>query len=259
MAQRTRRRALGLALALVLAFPLAGFAAEDDDAPAEDSNPAAKKERSAKPDEAESYSDEESEGEEGGAEGEAIDWEITHRGLYLLANGSYDFMVNRSDLESRAEDAAGITSANSNTDDSWGYGGRIGWRIIDRLAVEGQFQMLNRVEIHSHVPGGSDLRSRATFMTAMGNAKAYLLTERIQPYALAGLGYGYAELRPPGGGTKDRDDGFAAQFGAGTDFYVTDNLGVMTEVAYVLPTGDIDDYDYVALYFGVLLRFYGSP
>jgi opacity protein-like surface antigen len=170
-------------------------------------------------------------------------------------------MTSESDLESKAQHAAGLggEAVNSHVDDSWGYGGRIGWRVVDRLALEGQVQVLNSIEIHNHVQSnGNNRRSKATFMTAMGNAKGYLLTDRIQPYAMAGIGYGYAVLDPPGGSTRDRDEGFAAQFGVRSDFYVTENIGLMGEVAYVLPTGDIEDYDYVALLFGFMLRFYGN-
>jgi opacity protein-like surface antigen len=245
MSQCTRARglALWLTLLLALAAPLASSAAEDEDEAAEEqAEPAA----------------EEDEGEEADA-GEETDWDVTHRGFYLIASGSYAFMVDRSELESKAEDAQNTGPANSNTDDSWGYGGRLGWRFFDRLAIEGQFQMLNSIEIHSHQDSnGDNRRAKATFMTAMANAKGYLLTERIQPYAMAGVGYGYAELRPSGNNRDDRDQGFAAQFGVGTDFYATDNLGVMTEVAYTLPTGDIDAYDNVAILFGVMLRFYGE-
>ena len=248
MSQRTRRPglALGLALSLAMATPLAISAAEDEDAAAEE-----------QADEEEPGAEE----DEGEAEGgEEIDWEVTHRGLYLIGSGSYAFMVNRSDLESKAEDASDTGPANSNTDDSWGYGGRLGWRVFDRLAIEGQFQMLNSIEIHSHQESnGDNRRSKATFMTAMLNAKGYLLTQRIQPYAMAGVGYGYGVLRPSGDATDDRDQGFAAQFGVGSDLYVTDNLGLMTEVAYTLPTGDIEDYDNVAILFGLMLRFYGDP
>ncbi|HEX5066984.1 MAG TPA: outer membrane beta-barrel protein [Myxococcota bacterium] len=262
MSQRARTRGLALALTLLvaLALPLVSRAADDDEAAeeqAEEAEPAAKKEPAAKAKE-ESYSDEESEDEgEAAGEGDEHDWSVTHRGFYLLANGSYNFMVDQSGLESKAEHAGNFDSDNSNTDDSWGYGGRLGWRFFDRLAVEGQFQNLNSIEIHQHA-NGRNRRSKATFMTAMANAKGYLLTDRIQPYGLVGVGYGYGILRPPGGGTNDRDQGFAAQFGVGSDFYLTENLGVMTEATYVLPTGSIDDYDYVALYFGVLLRFYAG-
>jgi len=264
MSQRARTRGLALALTLLvtLALPLVSRAADDDDddeaaeEQAEEAKPPAKKEPAAKSKE-ESYSDESDDEGEAAEEGDEHDWTVTHRGFYVLANGSYNFMVDQSGLEDKAEHAGNFNSNNSNTDDSWGYGGRLGWRFFDRLAVEGQFNNLNSIEIHQHVNGGNR-RSKATFMTAMANAKGYLLTDRIQPYGLVGVGYGYGILRPPGGGTNDRDQGFAAQFGVGSDFYLTENLGVMTEATYVLPTGAIDDYDYVALYFGVLLRFYGG-
>ena len=255
---RTRGLALYLTLLLALALPIASPAAEDEETAAEEQAEEAKPAATEEPAEAEETADTEDEADEA-EDGEEIDWDVTHRGFYLIANGSYAFMVNRDDLEHKAEKASNTGPANSNTDDSWGYGGRVGWRVFDRLAIEGQFQMLNSIEVHSHQESnGRDRRSKATFMTAMANAKGYLLTQRFQPYAMAGAGYGYAELRPSGNNRNQRDDGFAAQFGVGSDFYVTDNLGLMTEVAYVLPTDDLEGYDNVALLFGFMLRFYGD-
>ena len=40
--------------------------------------------------------------------------------------------------------------------------------------------------------------------------------------------------------------------------YVTDDVGLMTEVSYTMPTGDIDEYDNVAILFGLMFRFHGN-
>jgi len=255
MSQRTRMRrfAVWLALALALWLPLAAAAAESDDSDDDekadvhsaDTGHAAK-------------SDAKDADEEGEAE-KTTDWTITHKGLYLIGQGSYSFMTADSDLEDKARDAAKLGQSNGHVEDSWGYGGRIGYRFLDWLAVEAQARVLNsiKIKLHDQATGG-DLRSKATFFTAMANGKGYLLTERFQPYVLVGAGYGYAILNPPGDADKDRSSGFVAQFGAGLDYYVTDNLGLMTEVSYMWPSGGVSDYDNVSITFGAMLRFYGE-
>ena len=43
--------------------------------------------------------------------------------------------------------------------------------------------------------------------------------------------------------------------GGGLDTYVTENIVVALDVTYVLPFGDLDDYDYFSLGLGVAYRF----
>jgi opacity protein-like surface antigen len=257
MSQRTRMRRLAvwLALALALWLPLAAAAADRDDA--DDDEQADVKKADEPP--AKSHGKQADDEEEGEA-AKKTDWSITHRGLYLIGQGSYSFMTADSDLEDKARDAAEIVGAtNGHVEDSWGYGGRIGYRFLDWLAVEAQAEVLNSIKIKLHDQAdGTDSRSKATFFTAMANAKGYLMTERFQPYILGGAGYGYAVLNPPGDASKDRSSGFVAQFGVGADYYVTDNLGLMTEVSYVWPAGGVNDYDNVTISFGAMLRFYGE-
>jgi opacity protein-like surface antigen len=259
MSQRTRMRRLAvwLALALALWLPLAAAAADSDDSDDDEQADVKKADEPPAKSHAKQADEEEEEGEAGKA---AADWSITHKGLYLIGQGSYSFMTADSDLEDKARDATEIVGGtNGHVDGSWGYGGRIGYRFLDWLAVEAQARVLNsiKIKLHDQATGG-DLRSKATFFTAMANGKGYLLTDRFQPYILGGAGYGYAELNPPGDANKDRSSGFVAQFGVGADYYVTDNLGLMTEVSYMWPTGGVSDYDNVSITFGAMLRFYGE-
>ena len=53
----------------------------------------------------------------------------------------------------------------------------------------------------------------------------------------------------------DRGGGFAARFGGGIDFYVTRNIMVTAEVAYVLPTGQLDDLDQLQIGGALQYRF----
>ena len=117
MSLRTRTRWLAalLGIGVALALPV-GASAQDEGEPSEQ----------AAEDEAEAEDEEEEEG--------AADWEATHGGLYLSGNATYAFLTQKSDIESAAEHAADLSGLSSRTDDTWGYGVRLGYRLNERLA-----------------------------------------------------------------------------------------------------------------------------
>ena len=88
-----------------------------------------------------------------------------------------------------------------------------------------------------------------------GNAKVFVLTGRTQPYALIGIGVLEAELEFVGAGLSQTESGFAVRFGGGLDFYITENVVASAGVDYVLPTGDVEDLDYVSFGAGIQYRF----
>jgi opacity protein-like surface antigen len=118
-----------------------------------------------------------------------------------------------------------------------------------------------------------------------GNVKGYLLTGRWQPFLLAGAGLMTAKVSlelndllgkdPPGeeplgsefrrrmsesdrftGAAESvRSTGFAARFGAGIDAYATENFVFTLGADYVFPTGDVKDFDYISVVWGVQYRF----
>jgi hypothetical protein len=231
-----------LGVLAALALPVAGWCQEDDDAAADEESAA---EEAADEEEAEEAEDDDSDV-----------WEQTYRGFYIQGQGSYAILTTENDAESEVESIAGISGANTTSDDSWGYGGRIGWRVMPFLALEGQVEIQNRFEFDHDTPGG-EVQSDLRFLTATLNAKGYLPMERFQPYVLVGGGYANANVDPPAT-SDDNSHGGAARFGGGVDLYGTENVGVFTEVAYVLPFGDLDDYDHVSIGFGLVIRFYGE-
>jgi opacity protein-like surface antigen len=234
MSDRSRWRALAwLVLAATLTLPSLATAAKKE------KEPPPKREKA--------------EGEE-----EEVTWDQTYQGIYLVGTGSYAVVTQPSDIEHSAEHAGDLPNdTKSHTDDSWGYGGRLGYRLMERVAVEGQFDMLNDIQVSHHVPNGKDSESTARFLTATANVKGFLLTQRFQPYVLLGAGYGYSQVDPPHA-TSDRSHGFAARFGVGADLYANEDVALTTELSYVLPTGDISDYQSLTFGFGLMLRFYGA-
>jgi hypothetical protein len=140
-----------------------------------------------------------------------------------------------------------------------GVGGAIGYRLHPHVAVEGQIEWQGNQTISFLSVANVAELSR---WDATGNLKLFAARGRFQPYAVAGLGYVRATgaclslATCSGGGTIDS---FLVRFGAGFDVYITRNIGLYAEGAYMWATSDIapgEDFpDYGTLGAGVILAF----
>jgi len=162
---------------------------------------------------------------------------------------------------------------NSLESDAFGGGGRAGYRCHSYVATELQFERLaifNGSLAETDIPMNDKVRNFDLELESLvftTNAKGYLLTGRYQPYVLGGVGFMRME-------TKARDAtttpgtivGYAAQqsditvkvalrFGAGLDFYVTDNIVATLEGSYLIPTGELSGLDYYSFGLGLQYRF----
>jgi hypothetical protein len=139
--------------------------------------------------------------------------------------------------------AAFITGDNaSNTDPSIGIAARAGGRIHEYVALEVNGEWNDRFDY--------DGDGHLTAWAAMGSAKGFLLTGRIQPYGI--LSAGVIQVRQMGGGSATADLGFAARGGFGVDYYLTRDMALSFTATYTRPVGDPDDYDFVSLNWGIL-------
>lgn len=104
--------------------------------------------------------------------------------------------------------------------------------------------------------GADTLEARS--VTGFGNLKIYPFGGRIQPYAMGGVGFLWGVLNCSGGGfTSQCDEGieFAGRAGGGLDVYLTPNIALGAEVAYVIPTGYFKDLDYLQYTGNLIFRF----
>lgn len=242
MPKRSRARWLALVWMLfaLLSWPVAGWC-QDEEQPETEEETAARHER-----------EDEAEKEEAVAA-----WEQTWRGLYLQAQGNVGVLTSENDAEDEVQDASGLTPpVHTTSDAAWGAGGRLGWRVMKHLAIEGQAEIMGDFEFDHDLPSGEE-KSHVRFLTATVNAKGYLPFGRFQPYGVLGGGYANAKVNPAHGNSDYRHGG-ALRVGAGLDLYGNENVGVFTEAAYVRPFGDLEDFDHVAIGFGFFLRFYGN-
>jgi hypothetical protein len=58
-----------------------------------------------------------------------------------------------------------------------------------------------------------------------------------------------------GRGLSDEDVAFAARFGVGVDIYIIERVLMNLDTDYVMPTGDVEDFDNVGLRWGFQYRF----
>lgn len=185
------------------------------------------------------------------------DAEYDRSGIYLGGMAVYAIPTEKGDLEDEFNEDLGPGSS-SDVDNSWGASGRLGYRLHPRFAIEAQFEFLSNIEVDGKdMDGGDEHKNEINLFALTGNAKAFLLTGRFQPYLIAGAGWSRARFDPPGSGPKSRHNGFATRIGAGFDLYASEDVALSTEVGYVLHTGKLEDLDYLSIGLGLTLRFYG--
>ncbi|HEB88458.1 MAG TPA: porin family protein [Deltaproteobacteria bacterium] len=152
----------------------------------------------------------------------------------------------------------------------WGVNGRVGYRFHPRFAVQLQGEWISTFEIATskgrrEEPRGKQQIEDIETWVATADARFFLLTGRVQPNLALGIGAMGIDVKNRSsagrGGTpsvtSDRSDGtdLAARMGAGVDFVLNRNFFVGLDVSYVIPTGEIQDFDYVSIVFGFGLRY----
>jgi opacity protein-like surface antigen len=99
------------------------------------------------------------------------------------------------------------------------------------------------------------------FSTIAGtiNTKGYLLTGRVQPFVLVGVGAMSVrgDAKDFGRGVKtSQDDGhLVARFGGGIDFYVNRHWVVSGQADYVYSATNLESTNYISVGFGAMYRW----
>jgi opacity protein-like surface antigen len=114
------------------------------------------------------------------------------------------------------------------------------------LSLEAQLQ---------YIPGVKSSGTSAEFkpLVYTGNVKGYLPLGRFQPYGLIGIG-GMTLFVDSTAPNIDRSD-FVARFGAGLEFYITENIVAVAAWNYILGTGSLDGSDFNTLSLGAQFKF----
>ena len=111
-----------------------------------------------------------------------------------------------------------------------------------------------------NLTNNGDLVSDIKFSTIAGtiNTKGYLLTGRVQPFVLVGVGAMSVrgENSPISSNKSSQDDGhLVARFGGGIDFYVTRHWVVSGQADYVYSATNLESTNYISVGFGAMYRW----
>ncbi len=153
----------------------------------------------------------------------------TRRGLVVGVGGSTGF-------EFFDDDGA------SGEEVDFGLAARAGFRCTDRMSSELAYEWQEGFDVENS--------SNDPHWTLTSNAKLHLLTGRLQPFLLAGVGILHGEVP----GEKRRTD-VAARIGGGVDFYLTEQVAFSLDASYVAPGGDVKQLDYLSVGWGLQLHF----
>lgn len=178
----------------------------------------------------------------GEAEWDDSYYPFAREGFYVAALGFY--AMENFDTDAPIENPNGPLDISG--DDAGGLDLKAGYRFHNHFSAEAVFQYYSEFGIKERNTNTND---NFDGWSLSMNAKAYGLLGAIQPYAVVGLG-GLVFTEK-----KGEDEGFFARMGGGVDLYLTDNLVVELEISYVLPAGDLDDFQFATFGGGLLYRF----
>jgi opacity protein-like surface antigen len=163
---------------------------------------------------------------------------------------------NFDDIGQQSASPGGPTISADVDDVGWGGEMRAGFRFHPHLAAELQGQYNGQFDVKGNTVGRPLLGSVRT-VSSTANLKVYALTGPVQPYALGGVGFLWAD-------TEDKLDGahlpvgdveFAGRGGIGVDTYISPMLAVYMEGTYVAPVGTLAGYGFAAMTAGVQWHF----
>ncbi|HYC01054.1 MAG TPA: outer membrane beta-barrel protein [Candidatus Limnocylindrales bacterium] len=141
----------------------------------------------------------------------------------------------------------GDLTSGGDFENGWGFNFRLGRRMHKFAALE--------LEVEKFAGFDGNAAEVDGWMIGL-NGRGYFLPGRFQPYVLLGAGYADYEFtdntlpNPP----HETHDGFGMRFGGGIDVYATQTVVVTTDIAYILGVGDINEFDVIALSFGIAYR-----
>jgi opacity protein-like surface antigen len=144
---------------------------------------------------------------------------------------------------------AGAGQADERRESDSGVGGgfraEAGYRLHGLLGTDVQIEWID------DLVGGPD-NQKVDVWTVTASAKLFLPPWRNgQLYFLAAPGIMGSQVET----SQDDDEEFVARFGGGIEVAVTRSVLATLGVVYVMPTGDLDDLDYVSGAIGLQYRF----
>ena len=184
-------------------------------------------------------------------------------GPYLGIGGVYAVeFFNENNAEHAVGSVLESDSVEADIDNSSGFHVLAGYRVHPNIAVEARYEHLFQFNVDGvdNYDWDHQAHGRVSAWNATANVKAFFLTGRWQPYAVLGLGYlegdGFVRDKPhPEYHGSQTDGDFMMRFGLGMDACITEHIAIGPEIAYVLPFGDVEDFDFMTISAGLRYKF----
>jgi hypothetical protein len=143
-----------------------------------------------------------------------------------------------------------------------GVGFAIGYRLHRRVALEGALTWMGGQLYADSVDGSvpsdpvvvSEKRADLGHLWVGVNGKVFILTGRVQPFAIVGFGMLRVD-RVARGGQPVVSTGVGGRFGGGFDVYLTRSLAVDASLTYDLGMGATEGTDQATFALSLLYRF----
>ena len=131
---------------------------------------------------------------------------------------------------------------------------RAGYHFLRFASLEVQLEYTPKFKGKSGDFQGVDVATWAAWANAKGYPTAPW-TGRFQPFGMVGIAWMWDRRTGSAVIGADENGGFAARFGGGIDLYITDNIVVTAESAWVLPTGNLSDLNQIQIGGALQYRF----
>lgn len=182
----------------------------------------------------------------GAARADSHDPAYLDAGGYLVLGGTVG--IDQA-VEDEIED---LVAADIDVDAGVGLKAKAGYRAPDFISGELEIEYIAPFDVSVNGTDALELE----YATVTLNARPFLALGRLQPFAIVGVGFMYAHFEDTVGfGLEDDTTEAAFRFGGGADLFVTEHLAVTTDVTYVLPLGDLDEFDYLSIGWGLKYQF----
>jgi opacity protein-like surface antigen len=193
---------------------------------------------------------------------EPRDDDYDRRGWFAGLQGVYareDYDIDREERNIQSQEDFPV-EFNLTNHDVGGVRGKFGRRCHSRFSVEFEMEWLDDFAGKENLTNNGDLVSDIKFSTIAGtiNTKGYLLTGRVQPFVLVGVGAMSVrgDRNPVGSNKSSQDDGhLVARFGGGIDFYATRHWVVSGQADYVYSATNLESTNYISVGFGAMYRW----
>jgi len=183
------------------------------------------------------------------AKSEAADY--TRNGFHVSALGLVGIPTYDGALDGTFE-AAFPAAGSVDVGISGGFSIRAGYRLHPRFSTELGFEWIAPYKVEV---GGDEVSEVSTWMFFV-DTRIHVMTGRVQPFLLIGMGAYHLDfsLPPSATGAIDATD-FAPRLGGGLDYYFTQSIALTSEVVYVIGTRRLFELDYVGISLGLTYRF----